>query len=247
LCLFTPSTVTPAYSAGNQFSASSSSAGTTWSPTVGATLNAGELAVCALAYDNITTSDGDGGLFSANAVTDSKANTWIRQVEFTNGQGVAQGGVTVAIFTSKLQSQLVASTDTISISTGASSITSKALTCRAFIGPVGSLSSSGVPQSGANDGAGNPLTLSMSGLTPGRDHIFVRAVAKELPATGVLSTATNGWTKNTTGSNYTTLGTANLNVCSNLEFIISNSTSASSRPAMSGTNGDMASLMIALE
>src|SRR5436190_6675436 len=87
-------------SVGTIGSAQSKTAGTTLVITPTNQLNAGDLGVLVIAVDNTATTDGDNS--ELTTVTDSKGNAWDKVREFTNGNGTAATGATVAIFKSDI-------------------------------------------------------------------------------------------------------------------------------------------------
>src|SRR5947208_1550631 len=106
----------------------SKTAGTTLVITPTNQLNAGDVGILVIAADNFNTTDGDNS--ELTTVIDSKGNTWDKVREFTNGNGTAATGATVAIFKSDVTVNVLV-TDTITINF-ANTITARAATIWAF-------------------------------------------------------------------------------------------------------------------
>jgi hypothetical protein len=105
-----------------------------WSFAPSAALNAGELGILVIAVDNLDATDGDFGV--VQNVTDSAGNTWQKAGEFTNGQGSAAAGATVAIWYT-VASATLPTTGSITITLRAA-LTAKAAIGRAYSIAAGS-------------------------------------------------------------------------------------------------------------
>lgn len=175
--------------------AQNKTAGTNVSLTVtGRDATAGQLLLIFVAVDNTTTTDGqtsDVGLPS-----DSQGNTYTKIGEFTNSQGSADAGATIALFYTIVTTTLVQFTDTVTSNVNASRA-AKAI--GGFLYTIGSGNTIQVEniQTLADDGA-DPGSMSISGL-PNQEHLFVRAVAAESnTTTNISGTNYQQWSAATT-------------------------------------------------
>ncbi len=170
---------------GTLLTANNNASSSSWAPTTSAALEVGNLGVCAIAIDNISTTDGNTN--SVSSITDAAGNTWTKAREYTNGQGGAAAGATVAVYYTRATTQLNnAAAITFNF---ASAITAKAAKCYEFT------LSNNVVVDGTGDeakDAADPGSLTATGAN-NVEHLWIRAIAAE--TTGTAWTATAGWTK----------------------------------------------------
>lgn len=219
---------------GNAPSAASSSS---WTLTTTADLDAGEVGVLRLAFDNISATDGDND--EVASVTGG-TGTWEKLAEYTNSQGAGAAGVTVAtwlftpsannatgtVFTITLQSnrtQKVAALEKWTVGSGSS--------LRQTVGAAVVTS-----QVDAGGGFGS---ATYSGLSS-TERLYLRVLGAEMSTTASVS-ATSGYTalstfRSSTSSPISLLG----------EFRVNTSTDETSNPAFTPT-ADKAGLFFALE
>jgi hypothetical protein len=205
-----------------------------WSFAPSAALNAGELGVLVIAVDNLDATDGDFNVIQN--VTDSAGNTWQKAGEFTNGQGGAGNGATIAIWYT-VASATLPTTGSITITLRAA-LTAKAAIGRAYSIAAGSSVLVAATATRADDGV-DPGLVSLSGLVS-RGYLFVRGIASETSTTTAL-TPTSGWTA--WQQAVTSGGGAATNMGARAEQLIATATSASSDPTLFAA--DHASLIVA--
>src|SRR3989304_6860607 len=129
--------------------------------TTSAVAEADTLVVVFVAVDNDQTTDGDEG--AVTSIIDSSGNTWVKIVEFCNGQGNEQAGATISIWKSVIATE-IASGGTIttnlsnSASRDATAISAWKFTKTASV----SVEIAGTPATLATDGA-DPAAISLSG------------------------------------------------------------------------------------
>lgn len=224
---------------GNLLAGSSKSAGSSLVVTTGITIAADKVVVLCIAKDNVQTTDGQTD--EVTSVTDSQSNAYTKIGEFTNGQGGAASGCTVAAYLSKLTTQL-GSSDTITVNFS-SSITAKALQgCSFSVGAGNSLQlAAGSLQTLASDAA-NPPSMSIAGLSS-KEYLFFRCIAHENNGGSIVNTASYSSPSTTISS--TTGGQAATNMGAISEFRILTGTGSSSDPNI--TTQDQAAIYFALE
>lgn len=191
--------------------------------TTTATLEVGNVAILAIAVDNHQTTDGDEGAVSG--VVDSAGNTWVKAAEFTNGNGVAQGGATCSIWYTKATTQLTSGGTITASFTNSASRDASAMSAHEFTVTAGAVISVEASATLANDGA-DPGSLNAT--TPNAEFLRFRAIATESKVTVVL-TPTAGWTAITAMG--VSVGATTVCMWVSGEFIISTATSAASDPA----------------
>ena len=220
--------------------ANSTSTGTTlaWSPS--ATLNAGNVGICLVVFDNTTSADSQVANESS-AFSDSAGNTWTKLGEFINAQGGAGAGVGTAIWATKATTQ-VTTGDTIT-ATFANSIVSKAVNCREFTITSGKEFSLAATSVLASDGVTDPPSIAISGLSSAA-RLWLRTMAAESDSLA-SHTPTSGYTG--TGLATADAGPAGDSVTSRAEFIIATATGHTSDPTWTTGAADMAALFIALD
>lgn len=206
--------------------------------TTSATANAGNLFIIIVAVDNNQTTDGDEG--AVTSVTDSVGgNTWIKGLEFCNGQGAAQAGATCSLWYSLLSSQLASgSVITVNFSNSASRDKSVIIS-EVFSVATGNTVAVEATNSLANDGA-DPGSLNAT--TANIACLRFRGIASETNSTTSLTPTTN-WTP--VSANQTAGGGAAANMAARAEFIISTGTSSASDPTF--VAADTASVYVAFK
>lgn len=200
-----------------------------------ATLEAGNVAICAIASDNdgngTDTDDIVGVTYGTEAMTSVGENE--------RDPGAAAAGAVVGIFYLQAVAQQNSGV-TIAVDMSASR-TAKALSCWEFtIGAGNVVSAIGVEQKEDVNTDAGALTL---GSLANAEHLWVRAIASET-TDGSIGTPTGSFSVFTsstasTGTEATSMGIAS-------EFIIATATTETSNPTMSDTSADRASSMIAL-
>ena len=196
--------------------------------------SSGNLLVLALALDNRGTTDGDLG--DVTSVTDDGGSTWVKAVEFTNGQTAALAGATVSIW----YSLLTATSGTLTANFSGS-VTAKGWQIRGFSIAGGNSVAIETSTTLANDAA-DAGSLTLSGMV-NREHLIIRACAVENNAiTGTISTNYLNLC-----SNYISCGTTGGSVSTNMwmqaEYRIITSTSETTDPTTGAV--DQASVMVA--
>lgn len=156
---------------------------TSFSITVGATAEVGNVVVVFAACDNIGTTEAESDELT---ISDSAGNTWSKK-EYRFSAGAAGDGVTGIIAWSKLTSQLTSGAGTITV-TASSAITTKLLAAYEFTMGSGTLTLETQLFDGA--AASDPISMSFSGL-PSREYLFISGVFSE------------GGTTHTTDADYT--------------------------------------------
>lgn len=212
-------------------------ANTTLVLTTSAAAEAGNLVVLVIGKDNASTVDAETS--EITGIADSAGgNTWVKYGEYCNGQGAANAGATVSVWTC-IVTNTISSGGTIT-ATLSDTRTVKAMTAWEFsVGAGSTVSLAGTLQVLAND-ALDPGSMSISGLTS-KEYLFVRGVSHE-GSVGLL-TATTSYTKFTDILGAT--GTAASSMASLGEFIILTGTGSTSDPTVSAR--DSASVFLALE
>lgn len=199
----------------------------------------GRVVLTCVAVDNADTVDGATSL--VNSVDDSTGgNNWIKIAEFTNGQGVAADGCTVAAFMTQVATQMnVGTTITATLST---STVAKAISSAMFTISTGSTASiAGTVQTLANDAA--PVgSMAISGLTSG-EYLFVRASAGEVRSPSVTA-LTSGYSIVFSGGVYDS-GADATSMSEFGEYSITTGTGSTSAPT--SASADWASVFFALQ
>lgn len=214
-------------SQGSMGTGSSKTSGTTVTvASTSQTANVGDLVLVLIAADNLDTSDIETTRWSVEDSTG--ANTYTRVGEYVNGEGAAASGVQVALFYSRLTTQLASGgsiTGTIN-----SAITAKAI--RAWRFTVDNAVVVDTSASPANFDQADPGSMTISGLAASTEFLFLRAGAVESDNSVGTYAATSGFTA--IGRIGTSGGGEQTNVSSFGEFLISTATSATSNPSFSG-------------
>jgi hypothetical protein len=217
----------------------SKTAGTQVFLTATATIPVNTLVIVRIAKDNVNTTDGNFG--EVLKVSDnSQTNVYFPAGEFTNGQGGAGSGATVACWFSILRTALPSSTGQITVDFNGS-ITSAAVDAIYYtIGAGNSARLVGTLQTLANDGV-DAGSMTVGSLTS-KQYLFTRVTAYE--AAALTGTNTASWaSQNSTAG--TTGGGAATNIGVFGEYIILTGTTATSDPTTSAV--DQASIMFAME
>lgn len=213
------------------------SAGTSITGTVTATIEAGNVALVVVAIDNLGTSDGDNS--EVTSVTDSAGNTYQKLGEFTNANGSAGAGATVSVWASVLATQLVSTVGTVTANFSGS-VTASAMIVHEFTVTAGAeLTVAGTVQTLANDAA-DPGSMSLSGLTS-REYLYVRCIASESNSTAVITTSASFTTLSRSVAN---TGTSATSMGARGEFRINTSTGETSDPTL--FSADHASVFLAI-
>lgn len=227
--------------AGDLGTGGSTSSGTTLAFSPAATLEAGNVGILAIGFDNASGNDGDND--EIQSVTDSVGNTWTKLAEFANGQGSAGAGAVIALWRTKATTNLT-SAGTVTV-TFKNTITAKSATLREFTvasGKTLAVAATSLATLAVDNGAVGSVTSPPSGSLSNKEYLFYRATASER---GTLTwTATANYTKLTQGVADT--GTNNTSLATNGEFRVVTATTETSNPSGS-QSVDHASLMVALE
>jgi hypothetical protein len=217
----------------------STTAGTSLTVTTSATLEAGNVGVCAIGKDETGTGTTDGDLGQVTNVTDGSSNRWVKAIEFCNAQtSTAADGACIDIWWTKATTQLT-SGGTITITLSAST-TSKAATCDEFTMDTNLSPYMAAGQNGLANDAADPGSMTAA-TTVSRPHLFVRASACESNTTTYTAD-----TDYTGGGNATAgTGTAATSMGARIETrVATEATSAASDPTYA--TADCASAMAAL-
>ena len=205
------------------------SAGTSIVMTTEAAAEAGNIVIVTVGKDNASSSDGNTS--EVTSVTDSAGNTYTKAREFCNSQAAANAGATVAVYYSRLASQLdLGGTITASFS---DTRTASSIFAWEFTGTA--ISVDGTPVDLANDGA-DAGSMALSGLT-NAEHIFFRGIAVE---TGSVIGITP--TTSYTGHDGPAGGVGAAGMATQGEFIIATATGHTSDP--DSDDGDQAAVFI---
>lgn len=226
-------------SVGNIGRNNSTTAGLTLTVTAAAQLDAGNLGILAIAVDNQSTTDGNTSEIST--VVDTALNTWTKLREFCNSQGASNAGATVSVWYTIADANLPITTGVVTI-TLANSKTSKAATIREFtIGAGNTISLAGQTDL-ATDGAANPGSMTISGLS-NQEYLFFRGIAGEINAQ-IVVTPTTGFAAIQRSEADT--GTGGTSVTADGEWRILTDTSSTSNPTGT-TSADHASTFLAIQ
>lgn len=202
------------------------------------TYSSGSFMVCIIACDNIgTTTDGDKG--DITSVADDAGNTYTKAIQFTNVQGGAASGATVAVYYCELTTG-VTSSNTLTVTyNGSPTATAAAL----FKVTKGGSTTIGVEGTStlANDGA-DPGSMTISSLS-NIEHLWFRVTAYESPVVAPTITSTWNNTFSPTAGQATSGGGSASNMGIFCEHKVSTSTSETSDPTLSAT--DNASVLVA--
>lgn len=203
--------------------------------TTSATLEKTNLGVFILAVDNNQTTDGDEGAVSS--VSDNAGNTWLKAVEFTNGQGAAQGGATCS-FWYKMPNVGVQLTSGGTITANFTNASSRDA-ATAFAWEYTIIADGTVAVAGTNtlaDDAADPSSLDLT--TSNEALLRIRGIASELNSTTNLTNTTN-WTVMTVQRSSNTAAAQSVRG----EFRIVTATNAASNPTLA--SADHASVYVA--
>lgn len=198
----------------------------------------GDVVVVLVSCNNTATGDGD--FSELGTVTDSAGNSFTKVKEWTNGQGSAAGGATVAAFYGELTHAAINARITVNF---ANTITAKVFTSWRFTkgsGNVVSVAGSVQTEVVDNGDAGN---LTISGL-PSFEYLFIRVIASETDGAGIATNTTSytNITPNPSGTGGSEKGHMSIQG----EFRILTGTGDSSNPTLTDITVDLASVYFAL-
>lgn len=202
-----------------------------------ATLEAGNVAICAISENN----DGDGT--DDNDIigfSDDAGNTWTSLCENEIDPGTAGAGVAMAIFFTKATTQLDSGSN-ITVDFAAARA-SKAISCWEFTVTAGATVAEVGTEQLVDDAAADATTLTLGSLS-NAEHLWVRAVGSETNVND-FSSATGGFSTFTSTMSYS--GTKTNGMAMAVEFIIATATTQTSDPTMPDT-ADRASCMVAID
>lgn len=207
---------------------------TAWPPTTLADLNAGEMGVIVLAFDNTNTTDGD--FTEVISCTDSAGNNYAKAGEYTNGNGGINTGATVSIWYTIATNTLSSGgtiTPTFAGSPGRKAITGHAFTFGGVVTTSGS--------TGRADDAADAGSITGTPSTGSRQHLWIRGTACE--STNTSYAASSNYTA-FNHSDSTTFGIAgsDKNMGARGEYRIYTDSSDSTDPTTS--TADHASVMV---
>lgn len=227
----------------------STSAGTSFVLELTAQLDAANVGLLVVGFDNNCTSD-TLDTSEVATVVDSASNTWAKLVEFCTSAGAANDEATVSLWRTKATANLaIGGTITITL---ANSKTSKAATLHEFTvgaGKTASIANKGTCAGLSGEGC---RVLATSGTTPGsmaltglpsKEYLLVRPIAEE--STNCDAGTTANYTA-ITGAIAST-GTDATSMCADGEFRILTGTGDTSNPAGAGVTRQWASAFVALE
>jgi hypothetical protein len=219
----------------NCYASSSSSVSNSSSITV----PAGAFLLAIITIDNISTTDGNTS--TVTSFTDTASNTWTKVGEYTNANGAAGSGATVAAFYCRLTNAITSGFVTASFS---AAVVGRGIVVHRYT--PGSTTSTfaieGLTTLGVDATQNEPGSMTISGLSS-TNRLFVRAVAGEGFDT-LTVTPTSGYTAFSGTSNG--FGYSGMSV--NGEFISSTATSQTSNPTFATANQapDWASMFFAI-
>lgn len=225
---------------GSNQSAAANQASTTLTLSGGFSAAIGNLVVVIMAVDNFQTTDGDEGAVST--VTDSKGNTWIKALEWCNGQGAAQAGTTCSMWYSDITTAIT-SQNVDAITFNFTHNTSRdASACTGWIFSKGGNVAIEATNKLAEDGAVDPGSLDAT--TTNRECLRVRGISAETNSSTAVTPTTN-WTAFT--GNQTNSGAAAANQAVRGEFHISTGTTDASNPIEVLAAVDLSSVYVAFK
>jgi len=221
-------------------SASSTSSTNTLIINTGITFAVGEFYVALIAMDNLTTTDTNSN--NVTSIVDTGGNTWTKAREWTNGNGTAATGATVAAFYCLVTVAMDSDGGDTITTNFSSAITSKAIKLWRFSVAAGSTFLVAGNATDVATDASTPPSMAISSLTSG-EYLFLRAEAAE----------SNSATEWTVSSSYTNIpvvkadtGTAGTSMEVRGEFRILTGTGSTSAPTLSG-NVDRADIFLAIK
>jgi hypothetical protein len=203
-----------------------------------ATVEAGNLAVIAVALDNFGTTDGDHS--EITGVVDSAGNTWTKGGEYTYGQGLAGEGATAGVWFCRLASQLT-SGGTITITFSG---TATAMAASGWEYTVGAaIAVAGTPVGNGTTTANSYGSAVISGLASAQ-RLYFRALARESNfADSTQITPSTGFNAITAIRSHNSAASMNLRG----EWRINTSTGETSNPSIANNAQDSAAVFVALE
>jgi hypothetical protein len=214
---------------------------TVWTMATTATLESGNVGVCAVGKDesNAGTTDGNGQA-EFTSVADDAGNTWVEADEFVNSQAVGNAnGAAVAVYYTVAASTLTSGANITFTTAGGRR---QAAACWEFAFGAGSTIAEAAGENGLANDAADPGSMTVA-TGVAQEHLFLRGTACE--------TNNAGWTEDADYTNFTHTnatddsGTAGTSMGVRGSFrIASEATSAASNPTW--TSADCASYMVGL-
>ena len=210
----------------------------TWAPVTSQALQVGNVGVCVLAVDNIST--GGGETSDHTTVTDAASNVWVKQVEFSNAAGGA-AACTVSVWTTVATTELSSGAAiTFNI---ASNRTAWAATCHEFTISVGDELTQRDKQTQEADNT-DPANLP-SGTVAAIAHLWIHGMCGETNDTGY--TGDTGYTEFTFSSSTTSGGGSAGNMAARACFDITTTETTNDNDPSWADAPDFARGLIALE
>jgi hypothetical protein len=212
--------------------------GTSFQLTTTATVEAGNLAILGIVFDNLTGTTGDNS--EVTSVSDSAGNTWVKGGEYTYGQSTPGEGVTSSCWYSRLTSQLT-SGGTITVNFSG---TVTAMCCSGWEFTVGAaVTAAAAPVGSATTTANGYGSVAFSGLSSA-NRVYFRVMGRE---TNIADT-----TQITPSTNFTAITAIRshnsaASVCLRGEFRVNTSTGETSNPSIVNNAQDSSGIFIALE
>lgn len=227
-------------SVGSFGTANSVTSDTTLALTLLATLEVGNLAILVISADNVASGTSPNAEFghkisNVSSVTDTGSNTWHKLGEVAGNQAAA-GGNAVALYYSIITTQLTIAVSTITVTFG-SAIAAKAASGWEFTMGGSALAVERIRFRGT--AAADPPSMTLDDL-PSREYLYFRARASETDDTSWTPTTNFTGITNATAD----AGAAGVGSSANGEFRINTSTSDTSDPTK--TSSDGADIFIAL-
>ncbi len=213
------------------------SAGTSITGTVTATIEAGNVALVVVALDNLGSSDGDNSEVTS-VVDSSGVNVYTKLAEWTNANGSAGAGATVSLWYSILTNQLTSTVGTVTANFSGSP-TASAMIVHEFTIGAGNVIQVAGSTSLSNDAA-DPGSMTLSSL-PVVEYLFVRGIASESNNTATITTSGSYTSLGRTVAN---TGTSSTSIGARGEFRILTSSSSTSDPTL--FSADHANVFVAL-
>jgi hypothetical protein len=213
---------------GSLLTANDKGSKSTWAPTTSAALESGNVGICILAVDNIST--GGGNTSDHTTVTDAASNPWVKVYEASNAANAA-AACTVSVWRTIATSTL-SSGGAITFNI-ASNRTAWAATCHEFsIAASQVLSEDITPEIQENDNS--EILTDASGTVASREHLFIRGVCGETND-ATAWTADGNYSGFTMTSSTTSGGGSASNMGARGDYRILNATSDNNDPIWGDT------------
>jgi hypothetical protein len=215
----------------------------TISMTTAAAASSGNLVVVVVACDNNATTDGDLSQISGVTIGGNAAT---KAVEFTNGQGTAQTGITTSIWYLQLSGALGAgSTITATFANNTTSGDANTIQAREFVVASGKTVTVEATNGQATDGADQPTALDATTSSIECLRVCAHSLEEGGGGQNTIRASNSGWSLWwTTGALDRSTGTAATDISSIVEATVSTGTGASSRIGAI-VSGDWASAYVA--